>query len=169
MMKELKQLIIAILLIPLITLIFSRTCERVPLEIIERTDTLVISDTVFQKDTFIIEKPIPKYIEVLKIDTVFNEKGDTIQLVTENKIYNDTLCNQNDSIILQSSIRGINPTLDYIKADWRRQNITNTIEITKYIKTKPKRFTFNPQIGVGYGVFNKRPDVFFGVGISVNL
>lgn len=135
--------------------------------IIDRTDTLVVSDTIHTRDTLTITKPIPQYVEIVKTDTVFNEKGDTIQLVTENKIFNDTLCYQNDSIILESSIIGINPQLDYIKADWRRQEITNTITVTNYVKKKGLRIT--PQIGLGYGLLNKKTDVFLGIGLSYNF
>jgi hypothetical protein len=45
---------------------------------------------------------------------------------------------------------------------------TNTIEITKCIKDK-KRLHFSPQIGWGYGVFNKKIDAYFGFGISYDL
>ena len=166
---KIKDILLVLLFLSLLTAFFYRRCETIPPTYIERIDTLILSDTIWQKDTFEIEKPIPKYIEILKTDTVYTPNGDTLQLVTENKIYNDTLCNQNDSIILESSITGINPTLDYIKADWRKQEITQYQTITKYIKEKPKRFTINPQLGVGYGIFNKRPDVFLGIGVSINL
>lgn len=135
--------------------------------IIEKSDTITVRDTLHTRDTLTITKPIPKYVEVVKRDTVFNENGDTIQLVTENKLYNDTLCYQNDSIILESSITGINPQLDYIKADWRRQEITNTITVTNYVKKKGLRIT--PQIGLGYGLLNKKTDVFLGIGLSYNF
>lgn len=135
--------------------------------IIEKSDTITVRDTVHTRDTLTITKPIPKYVEIVKTDTVFNDNGDTIQLVTENKLYNDTLCYQNDSIILESSITGINPQLDYIKADWRRQEITNTITVTNYVKKKGLRIT--PQIGLGYGLLNKKTDVFLGIGLSYNF
>jgi len=135
--------------------------------IIEKSDTITVRDTVHTRDTLTITKPIPKYVEVVKRDTVFNEKGDTIQLVTENKIFNDTITCANDSIILESSIIGINPQLDYIKADWRRQEITNTITVTNYVRKKGLRIT--PQIGLGYGLLNKKTDVFVGIGLSYNF
>lgn len=137
-----------------------------PIEI-EKIDTLVVSDTIFKRDTLTITKPIPTYIQTIKTDTVYTEKGDTIQLLTENKIYKDTICYQSDSIILESSIIGINPQLDYIKADWRRQEITNTITIEKYVRKKGLRIT--PQVGLGYGLLNKQTDVFIGIGLSYNF
>lgn len=172
MMKKLKDLFTTILLLAILSLLvglFFYRCENVPPTYIERTDTLILADTAYIKDTLVIENPIPKYIEILKVDTFYTENGDTVPLATENKIFNDTLCNQNDSIILESSITCINPTLDYIKADWRRQEITNVVEITKYIKEKPKKFSISPQLGAGYGIFNKRPDIWIGIGINYNF
>ena len=166
-MKNSKWLI-GLLVIGLLFLAPFR-CGKVPPEVryIEKTDTITVTDTINHRDTIRITEPVPKYVEVLKVDTVFNEKGDTIPLVTENKLYNDTLCYQNDSIILESSITGINPKLDYIKADWRKQEIIKTVTITNYIKRKG--FKISPQVGVGYGMINKKPDVFIGVGLSYNF
>lgn len=134
---------------------------------IEKTDTIVVNDTITQRDTITITKTKQVYKEIVKTDTVFNEKGDTIQLVTENKLYKDTLCSQNDSIILESSITGINPRLDWIKADWRKQEIIKTVTITNYVK--PSKIKITPQLGIGYGLFSKKIDAYGGVGISINL
>lgn len=169
MMRLLKDLLLILLVLSLLTVFFCRRCDSIPPEIIERTDTLVISDTIFKRDTLTITKPIPKYVEVVKIDTVFTEKGDTIQLFTENKTYIDSICAQNDTVIITNYIQGINAQLDSTKVDWRKQEIIKTLEITKIIKQKPKKFTINPQLGVGYGIMNKRPDVWLGVGISYNF
>ena len=89
-----------------------------------------------------------------------------IELITENKTYLDTLCNGNDSIILQSNISGINPTLDSIKADWRKQEtiITNTIEITKFVKDNKKLY-FGPSITTGYDFVNKQWGAMAGVSL----
>lgn len=165
-MKNSKWIIIGLIVYILFLLNFPRYTK--PNEIIiEKSDTITVRDTVHTRDTLTITKPIPKYVEVVKTDTVFNEKGDTIQLVTENKLYNDTITCANDSIILESSITGVNPQLDYIKADWRRQEITNTITVTNYVRKKGLRIT--PQVGIGYGVLNKKTDVFVGIGLSYNF
>lgn len=165
-MNNSKWIIIGLIAYILFLLNFPRYTK--PNEIIiEKSDTITVIDTVHTRDTLTITKPIPKYVEVVKTDTVFNEKGDTIQLVTENKLYNDTITCANDSIILESSITGVNPQLDYIKADWRRQEITNTITVTNYVRKKGLRIT--PQVGIGYGVLNKKTDVFVGIGLSYNF
>ena len=134
---------------------------------IEKVDTIIVNDTIKHVDTITINKPIPIYSEIVKIDTLYKENGDTVQLFTENKLYKDTLCNQNDSIILESSISGINPRLDWMKADWRKQEIIKTITITNTVKRKGLMIT--PQLGVGYGLLNKKTDVFLGIGLSYNF
>lgn len=166
MMKLLKDLLLILLVLSLLTVFFCRRCDSIPLEIIERTDTLVISDTVFQRDTFTIEKPIPKYIKTLKIDTVFTEKGDTIQLFTENKTYIDSICAQNDTVIITNYIQGINAQLDSTKVDWRKQEIVNTVEITKFIKEKPKKWSFGTSIGYGLGLKNRDFEPFLGITLQ---
>ena len=132
---------------------------------IEKVDTIIVNDTIKHVDTITINKPIPIYSEIVKIDTLYKENGDTVQLFTENKLYKDTLCNQNDSIILESSISGINPRLDWMKADWRKQEIIKTITITNTVKRKGLMIT--PQLGVGYGLLNKNFDVYGGIGLSI--
>ena len=128
-------------------------------------DTLVVNDTIWKDTTIFKDKLVPKYIKVVKRDTITK---DTI-LTVEQKIYEDTLCNDKDSIILQSFISGINSSLDSVKVRLKKQEITNTIEITKYIKEKEKLLKIQPQLGIGYGLFNKQPDMYIGIGISVNL
>lgn len=163
--NNLYKWIIGFLVVYIIFLLSFPNCKSDEI-IIKKTDTITVSDTIIKTDTFLVEKPIPKYIEIVKIDTVFNEKGDTIQLVTENKQYNDTICYQNDSIILESSISGINPTLDYIKAELRKQEIVNTVEITKFIKEKPKKWSFGTSIGYGLGLKNRDFEPFLGITLQ---
>lgn len=136
---------------------------------IEKIDTIWQTKTdTFWKDTTIWKyKLVEKEKIVQKTDTFYKKDGKDTILVTENKIYKDTLCANNDSIILQSYISGINSNLDSIKADWRKSEtvVTNTIEITKYIKEK-KHFHIAPNFSIGYGLFNKNIDTYIGVGVG---
>lgn len=136
---------------------------------INRIDTLYQCDTAYIQlppEIITINKPVPIYITEVKRDTV----RESTVLITENKIYNDTICKDNDSIIIQNSITGVNPILDYCKVDWRKQDkvITNTITIEKVVKNN-KRISIGLQGGYGYGLINKQPDAFIGVGISYRL
>lgn len=140
---------------------------------IEHIDTVTLSDTIRHVDTLTIfkEKPIPKTIVLTKIDTFFTSKGDSVLLKTENKVYQDTLCNKNDSIILKSYISGINSKIDSMQADWRKSEtiITNTIEITKYIEKKKTFFDhlkFGVGVGTGYGLTTNKADIWVGASAA---
>lgn len=141
-----------------------------------KADTVLVSDTIRYVDTLTIfkEKPIPKEVYLTKIDTFYTKEGKDTIIKTENKVYQDTLCNKNDSIILKSYISGQNPTLDSIKVDWRKSEtiITNTVEITKYIdrrKTFWNRFHIGIQAGYGYTFNSKELQPYVGLGGSFDL
>lgn len=135
-------------------------------------------DTVFETrvDTFykdtIIEKTkyVPKEVVKLRTDTITK---DTI-LEFEQKIYEDTLCNDKDSIILKSFISGVSSKLDSTSVAWKKHTeiITNYVEITKYIE-KPKtfwnRFHIQPQITSGYDLINHKWGITGGVGVGIDI
>lgn len=170
-MEKTLKVIIIILLLYIISLCSFSGCNGKPEIIeIEKIDTVQICDTAYIQqlpETILINKPIPTYITEVRVDTV---KEETI-LITENKIYQDTIVScQNDSILQEISITGINPTLDYNKVTLKKQDrvITNTIEITKLVKDK-KRLAFGLQAGYGYGFKSKELTPYIGVGLSFKL
>ena len=119
------------------------------------------------------DKPVPKYIEVAKVDTFYKDGKDTL-LKTENKLYQDTFTCANDSIIIQNFISGINSRLDSTKVDWKKQEtiVTNTVTIEKYINKKKtfwNRFHFGLQAGYGYGFTSKEFEPYIGIGGSFDL
>ena len=166
-------IIIAIILmtISFFTVYFSKTPENVA-----KTDTITISDTVY-KDTVLTifkDKLVPKNVYLTKTDTFYTKEGKDTIFKTEQKHYTDTLCNKNDSIILQSFITGQNVTKDSIKVNWKKQEtiVTNTVEITKYIEKKRtfwNRFNVGVQVGYGYGFKSKELEPYVGVGISFSF
>lgn len=141
-----------------------------PYEII-RTDTITNTDTIINTDTFTYfkEKPVPVYRTITKTDTLYTEKGDTV-LVTENKTYIDTVCAKKDTAIVTSYITGINAHQDSLRVEMRttKETITNTIEVTKYIKDN-RRFNWGIQGGIGYGFTSKQIEPFLGIGIQINI
>ena len=141
-----------------------------PYEII-RTDTITNTDTIINTDTFTYfkEKPVPVYRTITKTDTLYTEKGDTV-LITENKTYIDTICAKRDTAIVTSYITGINAHQDSLRVEMRttKETITNTIEVTKYIKQN-KRFNVGVQTGVGYGFTSKQIEPYIGFGIQINI
>ena len=142
----------------------------------QKTDTVFSTKTdTLWKDTTIIEKEfVPKTIVKTKTDTLFKANGDTIQLITESKRFDKTILSGKDTADVQVYTSGINTSLDSLKMRLKTHNkvITNTVEITKYVEKKKtfwNRFHIQPQVGVGYGVFNKNIDAYVGVGIGFDI
>lgn len=142
----------------------------------QKTDTVFSTKTdTLWKDTTIIEKEfVPKTIVKTKTDTLFKANGDTIQLITESKRFDKTILSGKDTADVQVYTSGINTSLDSLKMRLKthKEIITNTVEITKYVEKKKtfwNRFHIQPQVGVGYGVFNKNIDAYVGVGIGFDI
>lgn len=142
----------------------------------QKTDTVFSTKTdTLWKDTTIIEKEfVPKTIVKTKTDTLFKANGDTIQLITESKRFDKTILSGKDTADVQVYTSGINTSLDSLKMRLKthKEVITNTVEITKYAEKKKtfwNRFHIQPQVGVGYGVFNKNIDAYVGVGIGFDI
>jgi hypothetical protein len=143
----------------------------------QRTPTVYKTDTVYNTKVDTIHdttkivkvKPKIKVIERLKTDTVYDDKGNQFELITEQKKYQDTLVCNTDTAIVNATVTGIQASLDTISLELRKSHYiqTNTIEINKYIK--PKRFYISPQIGLGYGLTNKSFDMYIGIGIGIRL
>lgn len=143
---------------------------------IQKTDTVFSTKTdTLWKDTTIIEKEfVPKTIVKIKTDTLFKENGDTIQLITESKRFDKSIVSDKDTADVEIYTSGINTSLDSLKMRFKthREIVTNTVEITKYVEKKKtfwNRFHIQPQVGVGYGVFNKNIDAYVGVGIGFDI
>lgn len=142
-------------------------------EKIEKIDTIITTktDTLWKDTTIWKYKTVPKYINVIKRDTVYDKEQNPIELVTENKVYEDTIVCAKDTVAVTSYIRGINASQDSIKVWLKKSEITktNTIEITKYVEKKRSRIHIQPQIGVGYGFINKKVDVYGGIGVGIDI
>ena len=138
----------------------------------QKTDTVFSTKTdTLWKDTTIIEKEfVPKTIVKIKTDTLFKANGDTIQLITESKRFDKSIVSDKDTADVQVYTSGINTSLDSLKMCLKthREIATNTVEVTKR-KRFIDRFHIQPQVGVGYGVFNKNIDAYVGVGIGFDI
>jgi hypothetical protein len=135
----------------------------------ETRDTTIIRDTVW-KDTTIVEKQIvPKEVIKKKIDTLYLKDGKDTLLVTESKVFEKRLLSSKDTADVTIYTTGINTSLDSLK--WRLKthsiHTTETVTITKYVEHKKLRIT--PQVGMGYGVFNKQCDMYIALGFSYNF
>lgn len=143
---------------------------------VQKTDTVFSTKTdTLWKDTTITEKEfVPKIIVKTKIDTLFKENGDTVQLITESKRFDKTILSDKDTADVQVYTSGINTSLDSLKMRLKTHNevITNTIEITKYINKKKTffdRFHIGVQAGYGYGFNYKGLEPYVGIGASFDL
>ena len=112
-----------------------------------RTDTIFITDAQTQE----VAQHIKKTYEVdsLQIDTTSTPHGMvSYHLLVRTDNYDV------DSIALRFNV-------DYPK-------IIQTQTITKTV-TRKKHWNYGIQTGFGYGVYNRKPDLYIGVGIQYNI
>lgn len=147
-----------------------------PMKEVINTDTVLTTKTdTLWKDTTITEKKfVPKIIVKTKIDTLFKENGETVQLITESKRFDKTILSDKDTADVQVYTSGINTSLDSLKMRFKTHNkvITNTVEITNYVdkkKTFWNRFHIGVQAGYGYGFNYKGLEPYVGIGASFDL
>lgn len=132
-----------------------------------RTNTI---DTVIDVDSFtmIDTVKVPNTILVpSKTDTVYQERitNDTTLQVTR-KTYDI----DNDSVGAHLVVSGVNPMVDSLSIWSKKTSYTVNRTVNKTIPMKDsKRFKIYPTIGVGYGVFSKRPDMFIGIGVTYSF
>ena len=169
--SKVYKLVIGFLVVYIILLLSFPFGNRPKEIMIEKVDTIQLFDTCYVRDTIVFEKTklVPKYITVLKRDTVFDVNNTPIELITEKKTFQDTIICDKDTAELQIFTSGIKSNVDSTKVTLKKQNqiITNTITIEKYIK--PKKIRITPQLGIGYGLLNKNTDIYLGIGLSYNF
>lgn len=132
-------------------------------------ETRVEHDTVWRDS--IIREPLPAetintgkvvYIKIPvpgKRDTLRDTIRDSIDVPVQiqQKRYNDSL--------YTAWVSGYEPALDSINL--RLPTVTNTI-INTIIEPSPL-ITFGIQAGAGYGMINRKPDLYIGIGGQINL
>jgi hypothetical protein len=140
----------------------------------DSTVTTTIKHDTIWKDTVITETNfVPKYIKVLKRDTVYKD-GDTLELTRESKRFDKTLTIDKDTADLEIYTSGIETSLDSLKMALKTHTdvVTNTVTVTKYIE-KPKtiwnRIHIQPQVTSGYDLINKQWGITAGIGVGIEL
>lgn len=127
-------------------------------------DTVIKRDTIIDVDTFNVPHTV---LVPSKTDTIYQEKikNDTTLQVTRNTYDID-----NDSVGAHVVISGVNPRIDTMSIWAKKRTYTIDKTITKTIPIKDsKRFKIYPTIGVGYGVFSRKPDMYIGIGLTYNF
>ena len=124
-----------------------------------------------------------EYITVQKRDTIveYKYRTDTIYNTKTNTEYkyitrNDTAYIENKPEIYKDSTDNYDITIQSVKMDWyklnihHRDTITYTNEIIKNVYNKKKQhFNHGITLGVGYGVWNQKPDLFIGYSIMYSF
>ena len=109
-----------------------------------------------------VYKPKPVTTEILRVDTV---KTDTV-LIYESKRYNVPV--RTDSVNGEIGVvaSGVDVSVDSV--DWRLnipiRTVTNTIETERIIKQKT-HLNWGIGVGAGYGLINRKPDIFVGASV----
>lgn len=154
-----KNLVIAVLSLLLalsITFQYLYYSNRNSVENSLKTDTV----TITKIDTVTVIKPVIQYRYITQVitDTLYNTDSVLVpvQIPIETKIYQDST--------YRAVISGYRASLDTIQV----YPIHTYTTITNII-TKKKRFNIGLQAGVGYGCFNKKPDIYVGLGVSYRL
>lgn len=135
-----------------------------------KSDTVRIEkiDTLYKQITKTITKP--KYVkeEIIRHDTLYNAPLSV-------KTYEDSITiNNNAKVQYRATVSGYRQSLDTISFNVQYPQITNTITntitnekiITKYKKPK---ITFGLGIGAGYGLLNKKGDIYIGGQLQIPI
>ena len=161
-MKKGFWFVVAFLLLSIAINVWFWTTEPEPSIVIKR-------DTVWRDS--IIREPLPAetintgrvvYLRIPvpgKRDTLRDTIRDSIDIPVPiyQKRYEDSL--------YTAWVSGFEPNLDSI--DLHLPTITETV--TKTIVKPSPLFSVGIQAGAGYGVFNRKPDIYVGVGGQLNL
>ena len=121
--------------------------------------------TVQKRDTIVEYK--------YRTDTIYNTKTNTEY---KNIVINDTVYIENKPEIYKDSTDNYDITIQSVKMDWyklnihHRDTITYTKEIIKNVYNKKKQhFNHGITLGVGYGVWNQKPDLFIGYSVMYSF
>lgn len=161
-MKKFVLVLMAVLCVSIAINVWQ--CSRQPQE-----STVVKRDTVW-KDTTIYQPQAAETINTGRVvyvriptakpsDAVRDTIHDSIEVPVPivQKRYEDSL--------YTAWVSGFEPTLDSIRLHLSEVQTT----ITKTIVKKSSLVTVGIQAGGGYGIFNKKPDVYVGLGVQLKL
>ena len=121
----------------------------------------------------IVEKTDTIIDYMYKTDTIYNTKTNTeYKYITRN----DSIYIENKPEIYKDSTDNYDITIQSVKMDWyklnihHRDTITNTKEIIKNVYNKKKQhFNHGITLGVGYGLWNQKPDLFIGYSVMYSF
>lgn len=142
--------------------------------------TKVETDTVFQEriDTMHITHTVTRYRpQPTRTDTIFVTDTQTQEVAQHIKktyevdsLHIDTTCIPPASVNYHLLVRTDNYDIDSIALRFNVDypKIIQTQTITKTV-TRKKHWNYGIQTGIGYGVYNRKPDLYIGLGIQYNM
>ena len=142
--------------------------------------TKVETDTVFQEriDTIHITHTVTRYRpQPTRTDTIFITDAQTQEVAQHIKktyevdsLHIDTTCIPPASVNYHLLVRTDNYDVDSIALRFNVDypKIIQTQTITKTV-TRKKHWNYGIQTGFGYGIYNRKPDLYIGVGIQYNI
>ena len=142
--------------------------------------TKVETDTVFQEhiDTIHITHTVTRYRpQPTRTDTIFVTDTQTQEVAQHIKktyevdsLHIDTTCIPPASVNYHLLVRTDNYDVDSIalRFNVNYPKIIQTQTITKTV-TRKKHWNYGIQTGFGYGVYNRKPDLYIGLGIQYNI
>ena len=142
--------------------------------------TKVETDTVFQEriDTIHLTHTVTRYRpQPTRTDTIFITDAQTQEVAQHIKktyevdsLHIDTTCIPPASVNYHLLVRTDNYDIDSIALRFNVDypKIIQTQTITKTV-TRKKRWNYGIQTGFGYGIYNRKPDLYIGVGINYNM
>lgn len=142
--------------------------------------TKVETDTVFQEriDTIHLTHTVTRYRpQPTRTDTIFVTDAQTQEVAQHIKktyevdsLHIDTTCTPPASVNYHLLVRTDNYDVDSIALRFNVDypKITQTQTITKTV-TKKKHWNYGIQTGFGYGIYNRKPDLYIGVGLQYNI
>ena len=142
--------------------------------------TKVETDTVFQEriDTMHLTHTVTRYRpQPTRTDTIFVTDAQTQEVAQHiKKTYEvdslqiDTTSKPHGMVSYHLLVRTDNYDIDSIALRFNVDypKIIQTQTITKTV-TKKKRWNYGIQTGIGYGIYNRKPDLYIGVGLQYNI
>ena len=157
-----KKILVAALLAALLLLsgylLGRRDCRILEPELIVRTDTLRI------RDTLLVERPVP--VEVRVVDTMLVAVTDTIRLSDTVYLRLPREIKQYEDSLYRAQVSGYRPALDWIEVYPQTEVVTRTIFVDPR-----KRWGLGLQ--AGFGAYASGGQVrlapYVGVGISYDI
>ena len=159
-MKKAFLIVVAMLIVSVASNLWLWQNQPKPSVVIER-------DTVW-KDTTIYEPQPTETVQtgrVVYIKVPVPGERDTITVHDSIEVPIPIVQKRYDDSLYTAWVSGFEPNLDSIRL-YQPEIITT---VTKTVVKPTPLITVGIQAGGGYGVFNRKPDVYIGVGAQVNL